>query len=190
MCQVVPNEIKLVIQDIVLRWSFHMFLCFLHFNKLKLNIFSLYSVFSLFKGGEPCFSITKCSYLLSQWFLLLKINTWGYSTINFFAPMSRYASAGGGPLKASHEFKEMVKALHGAGIEVNLFLFSHFLTRKVPVIAEVKFSSSVQVILDVVYNHTNEADDAYPYTTSFRGIDNKVMSHFCYENFSLSILVV
>ncbi|GLT73053.1 hypothetical protein SLA2020_449390 [Shorea laevis] len=42
---------------------------------------------------------------------------------------------------------EMVKALHGAGIEV---------------------------ILDVVYNHTNEADDANPYTTSFRGIDNKV----------------
>lgn len=31
-----------------------------------------------------------------------------------------------------------------------------------------------QVILDVVYNHTNEADDKYPYTTSFRGIDNKV----------------
>ncbi|KAG7024560.1 Isoamylase 3, chloroplastic [Cucurbita argyrosperma subsp. argyrosperma] len=75
------------------------------------------------------------------------INTWGYSTINFFAPMSRYASAGGGPLNASREFKEMVKALHGAGIEV---------------------------ILDVVYNHTNEADDVYPYTTSFRGIDNKV----------------
>ncbi|KAL9666769.1 hypothetical protein QQ045_001109 [Rhodiola kirilowii] len=75
------------------------------------------------------------------------INTWGYSTMNFFAPMSRYASSGGGPLKASREFKEMVKALHGAGIEV---------------------------ILDVVYNHTNEADDKHPYTTSFRGIDNKV----------------
>ncbi|OUZ99592.1 Glycoside hydrolase [Macleaya cordata] len=75
------------------------------------------------------------------------INTWGYSTINFFAPMSRYASAGGGPVAASREFKQMVKALHGAGIEV---------------------------ILDVVYNHTNEADDAYPYATSFRGIDNKV----------------
>ncbi|KAM3710240.1 hypothetical protein ACJW31_01G014300 [Castanea mollissima] len=75
------------------------------------------------------------------------INTWGYSTINFFAPMSRYASDGGGPFNASREFKEMVKALHGAGIEV---------------------------ILDVVYNHTNEADDANPYTTSFRGIDNKV----------------
>ncbi|KMT19791.1 hypothetical protein BVRB_1g008450 [Beta vulgaris subsp. vulgaris] len=75
------------------------------------------------------------------------INTWGYSTINFFAPMSRYASCGGGPINAALEFKEMVKALHNAGIEV---------------------------ILDVVYNHTNEADDRYPYTTSFRGIDNKV----------------
>lgn len=75
------------------------------------------------------------------------INTWGYSTVNFFAPMTRYASAGGGPLVASLEFKQMVKALHNAGIEV---------------------------ILDVVYNHTNEADDDHPYTTSFRGIDNKV----------------
>ncbi|RYR47540.1 hypothetical protein Ahy_A07g033472 isoform B [Arachis hypogaea] len=75
------------------------------------------------------------------------INTWGYSTINFFSPMSRYASAGGGPVNASREFKLMVKALHSAGIEV---------------------------ILDVVYNHTNEADDPNPYTTSFRGIDNKV----------------
>lgn len=75
------------------------------------------------------------------------INTWGYSTINFFAPMSRYASNGGGPFNASREFKEMVKALHDAGIEV---------------------------ILDVAYNHTNEADDENPYTTSFRGIDNKV----------------
>ncbi|AEE82713.1 isoamylase 3 [Arabidopsis thaliana] len=75
------------------------------------------------------------------------VNTWGYSTVNFFAPMSRYASGEGDPIKASKEFKEMVKALHSAGIEV---------------------------ILDVVYNHTNEADDKYPYTTSFRGIDNKV----------------
>lgn len=33
----------------------------------------------------------------------------------------------------------------------------------------------LQVILDVVYNHTNEADDVNPYTTSFRGIDNKVL---------------
>ncbi|KAJ7965751.1 putative Isoamylase [Quillaja saponaria] len=83
------------------------------------------------------------------------VNTWGYSTINFFAPMSRYASAGGGPVNASWEFRQMVKALHGAGIEV---------------------------ILDVVYNHTNEADDANPYTTSFRGIDNKVYYMLDLEN--------
>ncbi|KAF3339348.1 isoamylase 3 [Carex littledalei] len=75
------------------------------------------------------------------------VNTWGYSTINFFAPMGRYASRGGGPLAASFELKQMIRALHNAGIEV---------------------------ILDVVYNHTNEADDKNPYTTSFRGIDNKV----------------
>lgn len=75
------------------------------------------------------------------------LNVWGYSTMNFFSPMSRYAATGGGPLAASLELKKMVKALHSAGIEV---------------------------ILDVVYNHTNESDDKDPYTTSFRGIDNKV----------------
>ncbi|MCO5589224.1 hypothetical protein L7F22_043190 [Adiantum nelumboides] len=74
-----------------------------------------------------------------------EVNTWGYSTINFFSPMSRFASGGGGPIAASTEFKMMVKAFHQAGIEV---------------------------ILDVVYNHTNEADDQFPYSTSFRGIDN------------------
>ncbi|KAG6472643.1 hypothetical protein ZIOFF_070117 [Zingiber officinale] len=47
---------------------------------------------------------------------VFKINTWGYSTMNFFAPMSRYASSGGGSLVASHQFKEMVKALHNARI--------------------------------------------------------------------------
>ncbi|CAI5951916.1 unnamed protein product, partial [Closterium sp. NIES-65] len=74
------------------------------------------------------------------------VNTWGYSTVNFFAPMSRFASNGGGPVAAAREVKEMVKKLHAEGVEV---------------------------ILDVVYNHTNEADDTFPYTTSFRGIDNK-----------------
>lgn len=39
--------------------------------------------------------------------------------------MSRYASAGGGPANASREFKEMVKALHGAGIEVCSVLHAH-----------------------------------------------------------------
>ena len=84
------------------------------------------------------------------------INTWGYSTINFFAPMSRYASNGGGPIAASKEFKQLVRALHNAGIEV---------------------------ILDVVYNHSNEADDEFPYLTSFRGIDNLVYYIVDLENY-------
>jgi isoamylase len=67
-------------------------------------------------------------------------NYWGYNTIGFFAPDSRFAAAGD-PVA---EFKEMVKRLHQAGIEV---------------------------ILDVVYNHTAEGDHEGP-TLSFRGIDN------------------
>mmetsp|Transcript_18211 Transcript_18211/g.21855 ORF Transcript_18211/g.21855 Transcript_18211/m.21855 type:complete len:773 (+) Transcript_18211:316-2634(+) len=74
------------------------------------------------------------------------INTWGYSTVNFFAPMSRYGSGGRGPAAAANEFKSMVKELHNAGIEV---------------------------ILDVVYNHTAEGGDVNPYILSFRGIDAK-----------------
>lgn len=73
------------------------------------------------------------------------VNVWGYSHMNFFAPMARFAEGGGGALAAAREFKQLVRALHAAGIEV---------------------------ILDVVYNHTNEGGDSDPYTTSFRGIDN------------------
>jgi isoamylase len=70
-------------------------------------------------------------------------NYWGYNTIGFFAPDVRYAASGirGEQVR---EFKEMVKALHKAGIEV---------------------------ILDVVYNHTGEGSHLGP-TLSFRGIDN------------------
>ena len=73
------------------------------------------------------------------------INTWGYSTLSFFAPMSKYASNGGNGIDAAKEFKYMVKTLHQAGIEV---------------------------ILDVVYNHTGESTDDRPNFCSFRGIDN------------------
>jgi isoamylase len=71
------------------------------------------------------------------------VNYWGYNTTSFFAPAARYSSAGdrGGQVA---EFREMVKALHRAGIEV---------------------------ILDVVYNHTSEGNETGP-TLSFRGIDN------------------
>jgi isoamylase len=70
-------------------------------------------------------------------------NYWGYNTIGFLAPHNRYASAGQRGEQVG-EFKSMVKALHEAGIEV---------------------------ILDVVYNHTAEGDHMGP-TLSFRGIDN------------------
>jgi isoamylase len=70
-------------------------------------------------------------------------NYWGYNTLAFFAPDIRYAAAGS-PLNAVREFKTMVRALHAAGIEV---------------------------ILDVVYNHTAEGSHLGP-TLSLRGIDN------------------
>jgi glycogen operon protein len=70
-------------------------------------------------------------------------NYWGYNTIGFFAPHNEYASFGGHGGQVQ-EFKSMVKALHQAGIEV---------------------------ILDVVYNHTAEGNHLGP-TLSFRGIDN------------------
>ncbi|HEX4791696.1 MAG TPA: glycogen debranching protein GlgX, partial [Actinospica sp.] len=70
-------------------------------------------------------------------------NYWGYNTIGFFAPHNGY-SASGQRGEQVQEFKTMVKALHQAGIEV---------------------------ILDVVYNHTAEGNHLGP-TLSFRGIDN------------------
>jgi glycogen operon protein len=70
-------------------------------------------------------------------------NYWGYNTIAFLAPHNGYSSASA-PGGQVGEFKAMVKALHEAGIEV---------------------------ILDVVYNHTAEGDHRGP-TLSFRGIDN------------------
>jgi isoamylase len=71
-------------------------------------------------------------------------NYWGYNTLGFFAPEPRYASNPGDPIDVIREFKQMVKDLHNAGIEV---------------------------ILDVVYNHTAEGNHDGP-TLSFRGIDN------------------
>ena len=70
-------------------------------------------------------------------------NYWGYNTIGFFAPHNEYSSAGHLGQQVQ-EFKGMVKALHQAGIEV---------------------------ILDVVYNHTAEGNHLGP-TLCFRGLDN------------------
>lgn len=77
------------------------------------------------------------------------VNYWGYAPISFFAPHAGYASAAAaaqGPLAVLDEFRDMVKALHRAGIEV---------------------------ILDVVFNHTAEGDDSGP-TVGLRGLDDAV----------------
>jgi glycogen operon protein len=70
-------------------------------------------------------------------------NYWGYNSVAFFAPDVRYATGGNG--EQVGEFKSMVKTLHRAGIEV---------------------------ILDVVYNHTGEGNHLGP-TLSMRGVDNR-----------------
>ena len=72
-------------------------------------------------------------------------NYWGYNSIAFFAPDIRYASAEARYGQQVYEFKTMVKKLHAAGIEV---------------------------ILDVVYNHTGEGNHLGP-TLSLRGVDNR-----------------
>ena len=72
-------------------------------------------------------------------------NYWGYSPVSFFVPHGSY-SYRNGPLDALDEFRDMVKALHRAGIEV---------------------------ILDVVYNHTAESDQSGP-TFCMRGLENSV----------------
>ncbi len=74
----------------------------------------------------------------------LGLNYWGYNTIAFFAPHMHYSSDQS-PLGPLNEFRDMVKALHKAGIEV---------------------------ILDVVYNHTAEGNHDGP-VFSFKGIDNR-----------------
>ena len=73
-------------------------------------------------------------------------NYWGYNTLGYLAPDPRYAASG--PNGAMQEFREMVRQLHAVGIEV---------------------------ILDVVYNHTAEGNEHGP-TLSFRGIDNSAYS--------------
>ncbi|QCU77556.1 glycogen debranching protein GlgX [Citricoccus sp. SGAir0253] len=75
-------------------------------------------------------------------------NYWGYNTLGYFAPQNTYSSGGDHGQQVA-EFKQMVKDLHAAGLEV---------------------------ILDVVYNHTSEGNHMGP-TLSFRGLDNKSYYH-------------
>ena len=90
----------------------------------------------------PLFEFNELEYFLRGDARKDLLNVWGYSTLGFFAPMSRYAACPE-PGAAVAEFKALVKALHEAGIEV---------------------------ILDVVYNHTGEGEKDDP-TYHFRGLD-------------------
>ncbi len=88
------------------------------------------------------------------------VNYWGYSPVSFFAPHLGYGTTND-PLTTLNEFRDMVKAFHRAGIEV---------------------------ILDVVYNHTAEGNQEGP-SFSFRGIDNSIYyileeNKFFYANYS------
>jgi glycogen operon protein len=89
-----------------------------------------------------------------------RVNYWGYAPVSFFAPHQGYSSRRD-PLGAIDEFRDMVKALHRAGIEV---------------------------ILDVVFNHTAEGDHSGP-TLCYRGFDNSTyyileQNRSRYANFS------
>jgi len=96
--------------------------------------------------GVTAVELLPIHYRSDDQFLIDKglVNYWGYNTLGFFAPDLRYASDPGDPQVAVRDFKMMVRALHAVGIEV---------------------------ILDVVYNHTAEGNQLGP-TLSFRGVDN------------------
>ena len=95
--------------------------------------------------GVTAVELMPVHYHTDEWHLVKRglVNYWGYNTLSYFAPDVRYAVSPL-PLEIVREFKVMVRALHAAGLEV---------------------------ILDVVYNHTAEGNHLGP-TLSLRGIDN------------------
>jgi glycogen operon protein len=95
--------------------------------------------------GVTAVELLPIHYHIDEHFLISRgrTNYWGYNTLGYFALNPRYAAMG--PERAVQEFREMVRKLHANGIEV---------------------------ILDVVYNHTAEGNNQGP-TLSFKGIDNR-----------------
>jgi isoamylase len=114
--------------------------------------------------GVTTLSLLPVQFCLSETALLRagKTNYWGYNTLAFFCPDPRLGSKGADPAALILEFRDTISALHAAGLEV---------------------------VLDVVYNHSAEADE-FGQTLSFRGIDNsswyRLSAHDAshYENFS------
>ena len=105
--------------------------------------------------GVTAVELLPIHHFLDDQYLIEKglTNYWGYQSLAFFAPDSRYASRFGQGEQVV-EFKQMVRALHAAGLEV---------------------------ILDVVYNHTGEGNQLGP-TLSFRGLDNAAYYRLVRDN--------
>lgn len=101
--------------------------------------------------GVTTLSLLPVHYHLDEAFLGPKglVNHWGYNTIGFFCPDPRYAQRGSDASAVNEEFRQMVASLHAHGIEV---------------------------VLDVVYNHTAEGHEMGP-TLSQRGLDHKSWYH-------------
>jgi isoamylase len=97
--------------------------------------------------GVTTLSLLPVHYAIDEPHLAEKglVNYWGYNTLGFFCPSPRLATQPDDPSAVTREFREMVATLHAHGLEV---------------------------VLDVVYNHTPEGNEFGP-TLSFRGLDNK-----------------
>ena len=117
-----------------------------HLRGTYAGLGSAAAVDHLVKLGVTAVELLPVHHFLSEHHLVAKglTNYWGYNSIGYFAPHAGYSAAGSGGGQV-REFKAMVRSLHAAGIEV---------------------------ILDVVYNHTAEGDHNGP-TLGFRGIDNR-----------------
>ena len=100
----------------------------------------------LHRLGVTAIELLPCQFFLDDRMLVEKglSNYWGYQSLGYFAPEPRYLRGGDVAPPAIRQFKDMVKRFHKAGIEV---------------------------IMDVVYNHTAEGSERGP-TLSFRGLDN------------------
>ncbi len=106
--------------------------------------------------GVTTLELLPVQYHLDEGFLAERglINHWGYNTIGFFCADPRFAVQPDDPAAVNEEFRQMVHTLHSQGIEV---------------------------LLDVVYNHTPEGNERGP-TISFRGLDNRSWYHLAADD--------
>jgi isoamylase len=116
-----------------------------HLRGTYLGLASEPAIQHLVSLGVTAVELMPVHHHLDEWHLVKRglTNYWGYNTLSYFAPDVRFAVSAS-PVECVREFKMMVRALHAAGLEV---------------------------ILDVVYNHTAEGNHTGP-TISLRGIDN------------------